>query len=521
MTGRMVRIALGLMPVVVIIAAIPVTTSSWGGGPLLRRLAEYRDAGYLEQSYNELVWHMAQPFVWHSRLERSMTINSVRVPGGLNFYVVRKDPKGYFDQFACNCAAIPPGDTVVCDAALLDYIRNLLAEPRTGPSHQAWLKVWLEERRKDGRPTDPSEQEAILDDFEQIALIYSQALLRWVLGHEIGHISRGHLNAGLDWAKPSRRLEDEADAFVIDRLSANGSVEDVFYLTLMLESMISTLYLDALRQTHPGAVNDLNAVVSLEKLPPITAADPGHHPALIQRAISMWKLLAKIPNNDYITAAAKAIEGNISTGPAGAELTFCRSSPAPRLAHALVVLPEYAADADYVASLIHNGLMHADMTAYSDAQGFLTTAVEVAKGIAGSEGVRLLSQAHYWRGTIRYILRDHMSARGDLDEAARLDPDEPRILALAGWNSLALGDLASAEASWNKAIKLDARYADAYAGLAVAALARNDTSAGIAAYRMAVENDPGYGSDSWLRYSRFLTTDAVNRIGQVRQASRK
>lgn len=92
-----IRSLVVVLPLLVVAGALVVVPGGFGAGTLERQLAEYRDAG-LDHNYDELVWHVAQPFVQRTALERTMTVNSARVAGGLNVYVFRADPKNYFDH---------------------------------------------------------------------------------------------------------------------------------------------------------------------------------------------------------------------------------------------------------------------------------------------------------------------------------------------------------------------------------------------------------------------------------------
>lgn len=491
-------------------------SGGFGAGSLERRLAEYRDAGLLDHEYDELVWHSAQPYVWQTSLERTMTVNSTRVPGGVNLYVFRDDPKGYFGDFSCGCAAVKPGDTIVCDAALLDYLRDFLTEPPDGPFHSEFLRIWTEARRRLGEPVGPDDQRTGLQAYDSVAVAYSQALLRWVIGHEIGHVRLDHLDQD---HIPVKEREVSADGFVVDTLARTGNTRDLLFMSLMLESMINTLYADSYRQLYPDEPPILGFAFMAMLQPEITLADTGDHPPLLARSLSMWKRLADEPGFDYISESAPAIERKIRIAPSGAELSLCRSAPTTYLAHQLVILREPASVSEMVESLIDTGLLWADMTRYDEAERTFDQAVAAAEELIGSERTRWLSEAYRWRGTARYIQRDHSGAGTDLEHAVALDNQQAPIHSLLGWNRLATGDLTGAATSWRTALNLDPDHADALAGLAIAETEHGNPDQGAAHYRAAIEHDPGYGSDDWLKFSRFWPDDAIRRLNAVRRSA--
>lgn len=445
-----------------------------------------------------------------------MTVNSARVAGGLNVYVFRADPKDYFGDFACGCSAVQPGDTIVCDAALLDYVRNILTEPESGPYHTEFLEAWTQARRELGIPAGPADRDTGLTAYENLALSYSQAMLRWTIGHEVGHVRLRHLD---ETGQPVERRESEADAFVVNTLAHEGTNTDLLYLALTLESMINTLYVDAIRQTHPEASPPSVGPVNPLVLPDITVAPHGDHPPLLLRVLSMWETLAKQPGYDYITDLAPTISRKVRTAARGAELTLCRSSPTTQLAHHLVILPEPAPTADYVDGLFAVGRTWADMTQYAQAERTFSQAVATAEHLTGPEHDRLLAEAHRWRGTIRYIRRHHHDAEADLERAVALDGNQTATHALLGWNQLALGDRDGAATSWHAALDRAPDLADAHAGLAILEADRGDQRRASVEYRAAVDHDPGYASDAWLRFSRFLPDDVIRRLAEIRAAA--
>ncbi|MGW4370544.1 tetratricopeptide repeat protein [Nocardia takedensis] len=509
-----VRWAVAVLPILILIAAIPMMPGGWGAGSLERRLAEYRERGLLDHAYDELVWHSAQPYVWDTALERTMTVNSARVPGGVNIYVFRDDPEGYFDDFACGCRAVDPGDTIVCDGELLDYLRDFLTEAPSGPFHAEFLRIWTEARRRLGEPAGPEDQRSGLEAYDGVAVAYTQALLRWVIGHEIGHVRLDHLDRD---EISVRDREIGADDFVVDTLARVGSTRDLLFMSLMLESMINTLYADSHRQLHP----DDPAIVGFPLMallqPAVTLADVGDHPPLLVRSLSMWKRLGDEPGFGHIADIAATIDSKITTGPSGAELTLCRSAPTTYLAHQLVIVPDRASGAEMVDTHIETGLLWADMTRYDEAERHFDRAVAEAEILVGDERNRALPEALRWRGIARYIQRHHREAAADFDYAISLDGSDPALLSATGWNRLALGDLRGAETNWRAALTADPDHADALAGLAIAEAEAGHRDRSVAYYRAAIELDAGYGSDAWLEFSRFWPEDAIRRLGAVRR----
>ncbi|GAB2678506.1 hypothetical protein GCM10027088_67320 [Nocardia goodfellowii] len=500
----------------VLAGGLHLMPGGFGAGSLERRLAEYRDRGLLDHQYDALVWHIAQPYVWHTPLERTMTVNSSRVPGGVNLYVFREDPERYFDRFDCQCGVVEPGDTIVCDAELLDYLRDFLTEPLSGPFHREFLEIWTEARRKLGEPVGPEDQRRGLEAYDAVAVAYARALLRWVIGHEIGHVRLDHLDQD---DIPVKQREVSADDFVVDTLVRNGDSRDLLFMSLMLESMLNTLYADSYNQLHPAEKPIVGFPFQAMLQPEITLADTGDHPPLLSRTLSMWKRMGEEPEFSYISGVAPGIESKIKVEPSGAKLSLCSSAPTVYLAHQLVILREPASLSEMVNTHIDTGLLWADMTRYDIAERELDQAVTAAEELTGTERTQWLTDAYRWRGTIRYIQRNHTGARADLEQAATSDEGQVDVHSMLGWNRLATGDLAGAATSWRTALNLAPDHADALAGLAITETEQGSPDQGVAYYRAVVARDPGYGSNSWLKFSRFLPDEAIQQLEKVRRAS--
>jgi hypothetical protein len=484
-----------------------------------RELAEYSRKGYLADAYQSLVWHVAQPFVWHSDRERVMSVNGPRAPGGLNIYVLEKDPAHYFPALRCECRTVQPGDTILCDQALLDYIRGLLNEPADGPFRREFLETWIKGRQQLGYTTTAADRAAGLAAYESLATAYAQSLLRWVIGHEIGHVRLDHLGAG-GTGRSQDEMESAADSFVVDTLAEVGTGDDLLHFALTLESLIVTLYGAASRAQHPGGTPVSGALLP-SALPPITVA-PGHgHPPWLLRMVSMWSRIGDRPGFGYIRDLAPGLRAKMTIDRGGADLTPCGSHPAVYLAHALVILKEPVASVDYVSALIDRALVDADMQLYSRSEDVLDEAVTTAEQTPTSDRRRTdaVAAAYRWRGTIRYIRGDYRRGLQDLSVVARLLPARTDVQVLYGWCRYSLGDLAGADRTWQGVLQQDTRNADAHAGLALVELGRGQLRRSVEEYGAALDLDSGYAHDQWLRFSRFWPDPALAALHRVRAAA--
>jgi hypothetical protein len=312
--------------------------------------------------------------------------------------------------------------------------------------------------------------------------------------------------------------EISADDFVVDTLVRTGNTRDLLFTSLMLESMVNTLYADSYRQLHPDEPPIPGFPFMAMLQPEITLAETGDHPPLLSRTLSMWKRIGEEPGFSYISEISPGVEDKIKIAPSGAKLSRCRSAPTVYLAHQLVILREPGSVPELVESLLDTGLLWADMTRYDIAEREFDRAVTEAEALIGPDRARWLADAYRWRGTVRYIQRNHSGARADLEQAAALR-EQVDVHSMLGWNRLATGDLSGAAASWRAALKLVPDHADALAGLAITETEQASASQGATYYRAAVQRDSGYASDAWLKFSRFLPDDAIQRLAKVRRAT--
>lgn len=141
---------------------------------------------------------------WNEPLKVNQPYNGY----GTYFYITKKElSKNLPVTLRNNCTAVMGTKVIVCDGAFLDMVGRCLQDPDVG--------------EKPKRGQDPSIHETILS----LMRMKANAMLSWIVGHEIGHISRGHTQKlplegwrlpNVDNPQPlGTRVEVEADDYAI------------------------------------------------------------------------------------------------------------------------------------------------------------------------------------------------------------------------------------------------------------------------------------------------------------------
>lgn len=180
------------------------------------------------------------------------------------------DPMEEMDQLKENCAYVGPPSTIVCDEALLS---SFLV--RVGVSD--WYKGHSMEKQM----------------LEQV----QQAFLYWIVGHEIGHIVKGHkpahfsdsaFEAMVESSSLSWRQELEADSFAVSQMQHDSA------LRVGVESMLIDVVNSQIRSK---VGSDLPAGVGIiydydnEKV--VEYLRSGSHPEFVVRAARMLSVSAE------------------------------------------------------------------------------------------------------------------------------------------------------------------------------------------------------------------------------------
>ncbi len=103
-----------------------------------------------------------------------------------------------------------------------------------------------------------------------------------------------------------------------------------------------------------------------------------------------------------------------------------------------------------------------------------------------------MAEAYYWRGRGRNEPSWTARSRDELLQAERRNPDLPEVLAIGGLLLTGGGRLEQAQASYLRAIELNAESGDLFRRLGMSYVASGDDAKALAAFRRAVALEPGY-----------------------------
>ncbi len=360
------RALVAVVPMLIILATVLVI----GTKPRTpsQAIEEYVRAGYVVNDDNQLIWNIAQDFINSTRYENKLLINQPPRAGFANIYVLKSDPKDYFD-IDCNCAYLGNG-IIVCDEKLIKYFTEIL-----NYKYKEGEKIWLE---------DQMGRDEAIEYNNDINLLLSVSLLRWIIGHEIGHLVLNHDGLESNFRptgdtpqRLAKNVEMEADAYAIERISY---VDDITFTYLTLSSTIMTLYVYARDIQSPekaGMVPLRN-----EDITPITLADiSSTHPPLLRRSLDMMELLLRmhpeLDSSDFFNVVA----ANVDYKSKGASSPLlCQSTVNPVVYLAVLELPEGAQDlrGPLYARYWDAGIDNMNIAQYDKASDYFTKGIEVA-----------------------------------------------------------------------------------------------------------------------------------------------
>lgn len=147
-----------------------------------------------------------------SNFERKWQINQPLKEGYLNLYILRAGLRG--------SDLLPEGGAVLLDGCSYLGAKNIVV------CDNGFIETFLAKRRVPeqlkGRPNEKLESEH-----------HKESFILWVLGHELGHIMKGHGQAHFESDNLEKyvassslyeRAELEADAFIIEQISKNSDL---------------------------------------------------------------------------------------------------------------------------------------------------------------------------------------------------------------------------------------------------------------------------------------------------------
>lgn len=450
-----------------------------------QRVQEYLGADYLASADNQLVWNAARPFVIKTQYEHQLSINTAHRGDALNIYVLREDPKNYFDT-SCNCTYLGQDNTIVCDERVLDVLRQTI---RLHPEHLSQYD-WMTDEEKD-------------DVVRMVNAQFRLFVTKWIIGHEVGHFVLGHAQSSS--SAEVREREDQADRFVIERLTSDDLSAPAWFWFL-ISNLITATY-----STYADVPAEGTPFPTL-----VLADDPNQHPPLLVRMLDMSLLLLKVyPSVNDASDYFASIKQSISQEPNGLASQLCsRETNDSFIGDGptdIVFLPAGAGDPKPETYLTLGAQLRRLME-YDAAIKTLTDGIDLMVESRESDpqlALDLLLRTYLERGFAYYQLGDYENASADWTAAAELQPNNPIALNNLGFALYALGASDAAIAKWQRAIDLDPSLADSWAGLGIALYGNGQSENAVSAFREALARNPSYASLEWLSYEAAWPEDAL------------
>lgn len=512
-----------LLPLLVILAALPVVGTIGRDRSPQEIIAEYVADGRLDHKDDQLLWNLTAPFIANTRYNGNLNINGPADPNGLNVYVIDSGRNGDLSELSCNCAVLDDG-MIVCDRALLTYFRNLLSNQDRQRGLRAFeeaLAGKLDGQAKfvfGGREYSLRDAKSLVAEVGEKELneIYdltnarfSYALLQWIVGHELGHIALGH-TSGDTGDGPLRRTRQEtgADDYMIRRVSTDEL--DATYLWLTVQSAIRTIF--AAEAVSQGKLRDAASLPTNPELWPtirLAEATGADHPPLLLRLIDLHSRMVElggvVDESDFVTLVRRHVETVPGSGKAS---TLCGSRFQPMLAISIGILSPGLtgkAEIDFLSGLAEQ---YVKLNHPGRAESILT---EVIRKINAQfpTAKDQLAQAYLERGITLFLQDRYQSALADWESALKIDDKNYSAWTNGGFALYSLKRYADAVKWFRVAVTDPANSADTYAGLAIAQAAVGDMNDAIDSYQEALTIDLNYGSPGWLRFENHWTDSQV------------
>ena len=466
-------------------------------------LREYKETGHLDDAYNQLIWNIATDALTRPDEQATININGILDPAHVNFFILRDDPKKYFRQLTCNCAYAGRDNTVICDSSLLRRASGLLTMSSHSNNPQA--------------STLPEEN-----------LRFGAALLKWVLGHEIGHMVLHHdrplvgPTANAQVAQSPGQVEAiyntqerQADLFLLTLLK---SPQEKFWLWIALSSFAESFYLQQLNRARsseglpPVEMADLLARYPDAEQRLVTTAPSLSHPPTLVRVLDLGMRLLDndkdiVDDSGYLPWLRSHLV--IRTDPRSTD-SFCTYNFTPTHDVASITTDRPASDTVAAGSALGRAELSFRMVQYETSRDLYTEAIKILLTTHERDpGVpRWLNSAYLQRSVINYLLMDYSAAVADLEIVRR----DPQLRATAtsnmGFALLEQGKWALAKDAFTQALAAEPKSADALGGFAASTFLAGDKGAARRLYETAVMLDSRYCSSDWLRYGALWQTTA-------------
>jgi tetratricopeptide (TPR) repeat protein len=476
-------ISLFLHVVVIYLLIAPIAVAQVN--PLVQVLKDYSNNHNFEAKYNHLIWNIVRDALSGTSIQGKVTINSSDPKSdAINFFVIARDPDQYFQQIACNCAYIRELRAIVCDHTLLDYFTGLLHWNAPGSKY-----------------VDP---------------LTSEFLLRWIIAHEIGHVVKDLVTPTDLTSNPTAKIthgeEVAADEFAAGSIQSPPQ-QQMAWLTI--GDVIETLYMDGLiKQAKPPGPpapdpTELNQLI-FDSAVHLVLPDTGDpHPPWLIRALNFESTLrSKYPETVFDTT------GFYPKMISSISVTAQQIQPRPLCDAHLDVLHDKA-------------LIQLNRAPLSDYNFHAFRAMNLFR-IAAYQSV--IPEATAWIGTLHgsnnlkpdevarpYLIRaEALSALGkysaavsDYQKALVYTPNDVELHDNLAFGYFELREIPKAITEWLNAIKLKPDLADALAGLATAYYSTGQKDNGLARLKQALNLDPLYASEDYLRYEAFWSEGQI------------
>jgi Tfp pilus assembly protein PilF len=496
-----------LMSIIGLLVATSPCPGSTAHLSLSNALHQYSRSGCFGVEYNQVIWNIVSEMVRNTRFQDKITINSDPRSDSVNVYILKSDPKGYFPGLRCNCAYLGEQNAIVCDATLLRHFQHLVDLP----------------------PSDPMG--------ESLNEHFSMFLLRWILGHEVGHLVHKHSIASWYFQEKGSQLggegekglapavtpqdEEEADTYAIEHLPG---LDDVFFGWLTLSSVVDTMCAEALHERGTQiSSSELQERIFKHTITIRLRKSRDVHPPWLIRVLHMHSLLAnhKAFGSGSIdsTGYAKAVLSCISLEDDGPPSpSFCGTAISPSYNLASATLKGTVPAFFRIRTAMSNGDAYYKFTDYRRAIKEYTTAIKLGSASPkwNPELEREIWDAYVQRGVMKFIQRNYLGAIADWKAAIRIQHKKPAPYTNIGYAYLELGRVEKAVVMWRRVLKRNSGLSDGWAGLALGYYLSHRPRAATAAYTKAVSLDPRYASFTWLRYAQHWTKNELQTASLLR-----
>ena len=193
-----------------------------------QKIEEYIQQDLFDNSQNQMIWNLANSFLYDTDYEGKLSINKPFKVGSLNIYTLKSDPKSYFKPAECSCASLPEKAIVICDSKVFELFRYFVSD-----LNDFAIITYVDI----GERVDSTLFEEQVKSSEMIIKMkHYHFVLRWLIGHEIGHII---LNKEL-------RLKNREEAEkMVDRFAIMGinKIADQQLSYITISELLTTMYL--------------------------------------------------------------------------------------------------------------------------------------------------------------------------------------------------------------------------------------------------------------------------------------